>query len=281
VTNQPQDPSDDDFKHAVETSTSLELPEGLSFEKWKRKGLELAAARRALQWKIGDWWIYGERRFGHRAYQVPDEFGVHYHTCENYAVVARAFIGSRRRESLSFGHHAEVAALPPEEADRLLDWCEEDAEANGRPRARRELRDKVKIARRPLLNTVEYRGLLLPRDMPSIRSEQGAPPRLIYPFGPRAQPAEPQAELDTSPAGGPVPEEMKALQLEPPAALDRRAIARAAIAEAGFENALAVFVEWLQGLTPEQFSEAHAAFAGRANRRRNEAPGRHRRRLLH
>jgi hypothetical protein len=32
---------------------------------------------------------------------------------------------SRRRENLSFQHHAEAAALPPDEADTLLDWCEE------------------------------------------------------------------------------------------------------------------------------------------------------------
>jgi len=26
---------------------------------------------------------------------------------------------------LSFKHHAEVASLPPDEADALLDWCED------------------------------------------------------------------------------------------------------------------------------------------------------------
>jgi hypothetical protein len=130
-----------------------------------------------------------------------------------------------RRETLSFGHHAEVASLPQEEADGLLDWCEENAEANGRPRTRSELRDKVKIARpRPLL-TVEYRGPLLPR------SEPGTPPRLIYPFEPRAQPAKPEVELDRSPGGGPVPEELRDLRPEPPVQPDHVAIAWAAIAK--------------------------------------------------
>jgi hypothetical protein len=41
------------------------------------------------------------------------------------AWVAKAFETSRRREVLSFNHHEEVAALPPDEADALLDWCEE------------------------------------------------------------------------------------------------------------------------------------------------------------
>jgi hypothetical protein len=38
----------------------------------------------------------------------------------NAAGVCRAFETSRRREDLSFQHHAEVAALPPDEADALL-----------------------------------------------------------------------------------------------------------------------------------------------------------------
>jgi hypothetical protein len=38
------------------------------------------------------------------------------------ASVSRAFETSRRREDLSFKHHAEVAALPPDEADALRDW---------------------------------------------------------------------------------------------------------------------------------------------------------------
>jgi len=46
-------------------------------------------------------------------------------TCMDAAWVAKAFGTSRRREVLSFNHHEEVAALPPDEADALLDWCEE------------------------------------------------------------------------------------------------------------------------------------------------------------
>jgi hypothetical protein len=108
---------------------------GETFEEWARRGSQIGARRSRIQWEIGDWWIAGEH-FDNRRYEVPSNFGVNYRTCENYAVTARAFSGSRRRETLSFGHHAEVASLPPEEADKLLDWCEENAEANGRPRAR-------------------------------------------------------------------------------------------------------------------------------------------------
>jgi hypothetical protein len=40
--------------------------------------------------------------------------------------------------------------------------------------------------------------------------------------------------------------------VEPPGDLDHAAIAAAAVATLGFEEALAVVVDWHEGLTPEQ-----------------------------
>lgn len=48
-----------------------------------------------------------------------------YQTLRNYAWVARGFASSRRRDTLSFGHHAEVAALPEPEQDYWLRQAEE------------------------------------------------------------------------------------------------------------------------------------------------------------
>jgi hypothetical protein len=53
--------------------------------------------------------------------------------------VARAIETSRRREDLTFNHHAEVAALPPDEADALLDWCEETP----KPRTTQDVMERV------------------------------------------------------------------------------------------------------------------------------------------
>ena len=50
------------------------------------------------------------------------EVGPAYESCRAAARVARDFETLRRRDLLSFQHHREVAALPPDEAD---DWCEE------------------------------------------------------------------------------------------------------------------------------------------------------------
>lgn len=71
--------------------------------------------------------------------------GLEYQTLRNYAWVARSFAPGRRRERLSFGHHAEVAALAAVEQDLWL----RRAEARGW--SRNELRRQVserRIARR-------------------------------------------------------------------------------------------------------------------------------------
>src|SRR5215469_16466364 len=54
------------------------------------------------------------------------------------------FETSRRRDVLSFSHHREVALLPPEDADRWLDWAEEPLRDRGKPRSTRELRRQVR-----------------------------------------------------------------------------------------------------------------------------------------
>src|SRR4051794_32871037 len=71
--------------------------------------------------------------------------------CMDAASVCRSFAEtSRRREALSFRHHREVAALSPDIADRLLDWCEEPLRQTGRPRTIRELREEVRKAKMQL-----------------------------------------------------------------------------------------------------------------------------------
>jgi hypothetical protein len=45
---------------------------------------------------------------------------------------------------LSFNHHRSVAALPPEQADLLLDWCEQPLkEGTGKARTIKALREEM------------------------------------------------------------------------------------------------------------------------------------------
>jgi hypothetical protein len=89
----------------------LKLKEGLPFETWSRLGLHIAALADASAWWIGDWLVYGQRAYPDRYKSAITATGLGYQTLRNYAWVASRFPVYRRRDKLSFGHHAEVAAL--------------------------------------------------------------------------------------------------------------------------------------------------------------------------
>lgn len=125
------------------TETSYTLPDGLNIGEWLAIGETLQRMERSVMWWLGDWWRYGQRRYGEMASQaskdlVRDITGHAYKTVLNAATVAERFENSRRREDLPFSHHAEVAVLPPAEADSLLDA----AAVEGTNRA--DLREMVK-----------------------------------------------------------------------------------------------------------------------------------------
>lgn len=100
----------------------------LSFDEWQEYGRRLRFAHGAMLWWIGDWLRYGERRYGEMYVQALDGTDYAYQTLMNAVWVAGRFDEtSRRREILSFSHHAEVATkdLERAEADALLDAAEE------------------------------------------------------------------------------------------------------------------------------------------------------------
>lgn len=67
----------------------------------------------------GDWWNYGEHRYGERAAIVAEgTLGYSYQTCRDAGWVATSIPMSRRRDSLTWSHHREVAALRPDEQGR-------------------------------------------------------------------------------------------------------------------------------------------------------------------
>lgn len=92
-------------------------------------------------WAIGDWWAFGEHRYGERAAVVQSEDweGPAFGTCMNAATVCRAFQTSSRDEVLSFRMHQAIAPID-DESWRLqtLEWAVEQ-----RPK-RTELEQRVK-----------------------------------------------------------------------------------------------------------------------------------------
>jgi N6-adenosine-specific RNA methylase IME4 len=125
--------------------TGWDLPGDLTEIEWRSAGELLGKVERSVSWWLGDWWAFGETRYGERKAIVEDQDwdGPSYQTCFNASNVAKRFELNRRRLSLGFSHHAEVASLPSDEADALLDWCEETIRETGKPRSTRELRGEV------------------------------------------------------------------------------------------------------------------------------------------
>ncbi len=145
-----------------------ELPSDLSEEDWRSAGALLGKIERSVSWWLGDWWAFGESRYGERKAIVTAEDweGPDYMTCRWAASIATKFGRPnnpaeahlpKRREGLSFQHHAEVAARPTNEANALLDWCEETIPTTGKPRPTRELRGEV-FRRRGLQNYEPVEG---------------------------------------------------------------------------------------------------------------------------
>ena len=128
------------------SKTAWDLPQNMTEADWKQAGSALSRVEGALMWWIGDWWTFGEHKYGKRKALVEsDEWeGPSYQTCFNASNVCKKFESNRRRLSVPFGHHAEVASLPAEEADKILDWCEATQEEHGRLPTRKATRDRVK-----------------------------------------------------------------------------------------------------------------------------------------
>ena len=90
-------------------------------------GQKLQSVSRSVMWWIGDWLRFGERRWGEMYAQAVEDTGRSNGGLRNAKFVADRFSDlSRRRDELSFAHHAEVSALPPAEADELLDLAERE-----------------------------------------------------------------------------------------------------------------------------------------------------------
>lgn len=121
------------------STVGLTFPVNTTYEEWLRAGAQISRIVNSSAWCLGDWLVRGQDRYTDRYRRAIDEVGLDYQTLRNYAWVARRFPQKRRREQLSFQHHAEVAALPESEQDYWLNQAENGGWA--RNQLRRELRE--------------------------------------------------------------------------------------------------------------------------------------------
>ena len=61
----------------------LQLPRGLSFERWLGIGPQLGAVSSSVAWCLGDWLAFGERAYAGRYRQAVEKTGLDYQTLRN------------------------------------------------------------------------------------------------------------------------------------------------------------------------------------------------------
>jgi hypothetical protein len=144
----------------------LQLPSQLTFENWLSIGQRLSELYTSSAWCLGDWLAYGQAAYGGRYRTAIEHSSLDYQTLRNYAWVARQLPMSRRRDTLTFGHHAEVAARPEAEQDFWL----RKAEENKWP---------VKQLRRQIRTSLSVRSA--GNDMQPLKGSRTRSPRLAQP----------------------------------------------------------------------------------------------------
>lgn len=117
---QPNAPGDQTI-----TETAWEPKTELTFDQWETIGRDLGRMGRACQWWIGDWLNFGAPRYGDKYTNAIEITGYDIQTLANMAWVAGRYEPSRRRENLSWSHHAEVATLDPADQDQWLTLAEQ------------------------------------------------------------------------------------------------------------------------------------------------------------
>lgn len=121
--------------------TGISFSDSITYAEWQGVGNALWKMEKLMPWMIGDWLNFGEWKYGEMYAQAVDETGLDRHTLMNYKWVSSRIPKSRRRESIDFSTHSEIAKYEPEKQDKFLDQAE--------GLNRREMRALVKQTENP------------------------------------------------------------------------------------------------------------------------------------
>lgn len=105
------------------TDVGLTIEPGMRFEHWERLIRALERAEQGIQWYIGDALNYGEMEYGERYAQVLDAHkstGIPIERLRQYQWVAASVAVVTRVTTLDWSVHREVAALPPDKQQQVL-----------------------------------------------------------------------------------------------------------------------------------------------------------------
>jgi hypothetical protein len=104
---------------ASHTAPGARLVRSMAFDAWRQLGGRIAIDHDAGRWLLGDWVAHGRAHYG-RFYREAALVATRldHETLRHHAAVARRFGPARRRQDLTFRHHAEVCAIAD---DRVQD----------------------------------------------------------------------------------------------------------------------------------------------------------------
>jgi hypothetical protein len=119
----------------------------LTVDEWQSFGPRIGLVSKSTNWWLGDWVRFGQRRYDQRYRQAAELTGYDEQTLMNLAYVAGRFEISRRREALSWSHHAEVAKLEAEAQDSWLDRAARECLSV------RKLRTEIRAAERSIVSS--------------------------------------------------------------------------------------------------------------------------------
>lgn len=160
----------------------LTLDESMALEEWRQLGQSLRQVEGSVQFWIGDWARFGDKKGFTGKYTDPkvyeeleDITGLKHDTIKQYKWVAES-TSSNRLDDLSFTHHMEVAKLPDEKQQFFLNKASEEKLSV------RELREEIRkdeiIIREAEMPSDKYRIIYADppwkygNSMPSYFSEQ-------------------------------------------------------------------------------------------------------------
>jgi hypothetical protein len=124
------------------TKTSWSAPGDLDLAEWVEQGHRIGMMGRSAGWWIGDWLRYGNAKYGEKYSRAMKITGYDAQTLMNMVWVCSRIEISRRREKLSWSHHAEVAAVDLLAQEQLLNKAESERLSV------RDLRELIRLERR-------------------------------------------------------------------------------------------------------------------------------------
>lgn len=102
------------------TPTALILPPDTPYAECEALAAMFGQLHRTSAWLIGDLMNHVERVYGETVGQVAEATGLSPGTIHNYTSVCAHIPRSRRRATVPFSTHAELAYLPPDEQEKWL-----------------------------------------------------------------------------------------------------------------------------------------------------------------